>query len=195
VTGDILTCLRRETAGDHRRLEDAVDLHDVPSPARYRDVLARFLGFYAPLEARLDEAGAGEVLADWPARRKAGWLAGDLALTGLDDDAVSSLPRCQRLPDVTGPARALGSCYVMEGATLGGAMVVDRLGAAAGTPAYPVRFFDSYGGERGRRWHRFRVEVRARVRTPEAEADALAAARETFAAFADWFGPLARSTS
>jgi len=194
VTSDILTRLRHETAQQHRCLEDAVGLREVPTPERYREVLARFLGFYAPLESRLDEAGIADVLADWPARRKTAWLTGDLARMGLEAAAVSSLPRCRRLPEVTSPARALGCCYVMEGATLGGAQVVDQLGPSAGTPAFPVRFFDSYGAERASRWHRFRVEVRARVCHSQAEADALAAAGETFAAFADWFAPLTRST-
>jgi heme oxygenase len=70
----------------------------------------------------------------------------------------------------------VGTAYVLEGATLGGAVVVRQLPSAL-----PRRFFTSYGDERGARWRAFRSDVE---QLPLLDAGAaVAAAERTFGLF------------
>lgn len=82
--------------------------------------------------------------------------------------------------------RPWGILYVLEGATLGGQVILRRLGTRVGISAtYGGRFFASYGPDVGRMWRSY-VEVLERFgATPKAqviEQSAVAA----FQAFDEW---------
>ena len=164
--------LRERTRDAHARSEAALD---VPGRGQHRDgyaaVLTSLRSVYAPLERELDAAAvAGAVLPDWPARRKTAWLDDDLCALG------APIPCDVEVAPLRSPEQVVGVAYVLEGATLGGALVGPLL-----APGLPHRFFDAYGPGRGRMWRDFRRHVDGLAGLDE---DAVvASAQRTFAAF------------
>jgi heme oxygenase (biliverdin-IX-beta and delta-forming) len=188
---DLLHLLRTATRPAHDRIETMLALTE-PSldGARYRAVLARFLGFWLGWEPRV--AAALDDPLFFAPRRRAHLLRRDLDALGLPEDEIAALPRCA-LPALAGPQAALGALYVMEGSTLGGRVLVRhvarRLGVAEGMPG--ALYFSGYGDATGAMWRDFCVRLRAAPAgsAPEITAAALA----TFDLLAAWFAPLSRS--
>ena len=181
----ILARLKAETQTHHDAVERSIGLA-LPGLTldHYARVLARFLGFYRPLERRLLAVpGLADMLPDLPGRRKAHLLAADLAALGRCD----AVPDCPDLPALATATQALGCLYVLEGATLGGQLLRRHVGATLGlTPEAGCRFFAAYGDRVGEMWHSFREAVAGYVVTPEREADAVGAAVATFATLDRW---------
>ena len=186
--------LRAETRSVHRRLEDELDLVGPGlTVGRYRSVLELFHGYYAVLEPRLDAWHGDDPLLDWPRRRKVDRLRADLAVLGVD---ARSLPACHDVPDVPGTAEALGALYVVEGATLGGQVIVRSLRAGGQVPAAATGFFASYGSEVGRLWRDWRRTTEAWVGGDGARVDAVVThAMLTFATLRDWLAPARREAA
>lgn len=171
----LLLLLRERTRTSHSRLEDGVDvLERCRDRGAYADLLTALRSVYAPLERGLDGSPSTPLLMpDWSDRRKTGWLDEDLAALGVPapPDAAVEVP--ETAEDVAGAA------YVMEGATLGGAVVLRRIEQVWDEPL-PHRFFTSYGADRGRRWRDLRQWLESAGLDGEAT---VAAAERTFAAF------------
>jgi heme oxygenase (biliverdin-IX-beta and delta-forming) len=175
--------LKAATASLHAGLEDRIRaarcLDDLD---RYRALLAGFHACHAALEpalARLDWTGTLPDVGDRLV--KTGWLARDLERLGVP---LPAAPAPAALPCPRSTADGLGCLYVLEGATLGGAVVgrevAERLGLS---PARGARFFHGYGERRGALWRRFLAALDAHAADPDVRAQAARAARETFAAF------------
>jgi heme oxygenase len=171
----LLAALRAGTRGAHDRLEDGLDvLTRCRTTAAYTALLQDLRSVHAPLEAALARAAATpSVVPDWQRRRKTGWLDEDLAALGAAAAPDRTAPGVDTAEDVA------GVCYVLEGATLGGAVVVRELLRGTTDPP-PHRFFASYGADRGAMWSSFRRAVSAAPLDPERTVDA---ARRTFDAF------------
>lgn len=171
----LLLTLRARTREAHERLEADVDVpHRWQDRSAYGALLAGFRSVYAPLERELDRsAGTAVALPDWDERRgKTAWLDEDLAALDLSAGEPMDVLPLTTAEDVAGAA------YVLEGATLGGAVVLRGL-----DPALPHRFFTAYGSERGRRWRDFRSHLDALQGLDE---DAVVASAErTFASVHD----------
>lgn len=174
----VLHQLRKETRDLHDRLEAVVDVERRTAETDcYGELLAALRSVYAPLERELDACPrTTEALPDWPQRRKTAWLDEDLATLAVrpaDDAAV---------PAVTRVEHVVGTAYVMEGATLGGALVARQL-----RPDLPHRFFTAYGSRRGAMWRGFRSRVDSLAALDEQAT--VEAARAAFSAFAVAFEP------
>ena len=161
----ILSRLRMETRDEHNAVEQVLDLMS-PSLTRdgYLQRLARFYGFYAPLEKALKRRGErqnGERHLSSDTRlalalrlNKTALLQLDLQHLGVDTD---NLALCRNLPPLETQADVLGCLYVMEGATLGGRLITQHIRTTLGiTPATGGRFFDGYGDDTGAMWHGMR---------------------------------------
>ena len=169
----LLKSLRAGTRDDHARVEDTVDvLRAGRCPATYAGVLQAFRSVYAPLERALDRSPLTlAVVPDIAERRKTAWLDADLAALGapvLPDLEVAALTTVEQVA---------GACYVLEGATLGGAVVARAL------PEVPHRFFTSYGSRRGAMWASFRGHLRELDERGVDRERTVDAARRTFALF------------
>ena len=147
----LLLELRTATRAAHDRLENRLDvLSRCRTTTQYAALLAGFRSVYAPLEQALDASPlTTEAVPDWAHRRKTGWLEADLRELGAAAPALAAGSPPRSVGEV------VGAVYVMEGATLGGALVVRSLRAAFPEPP-PHRFFDSYGAQRGAMWAAFR---------------------------------------
>jgi heme oxygenase len=163
---------------------------------RYRRLLERFHGFHAELEPRLDAWHVAEPVLDWPPRRKLPGLRADLARLGVSHAAVAQLPRCPDVPRVDSTADALGALYVVEGATLGGTLIVRHLRTEPLVPHGAVDFFGSSGADVGRRWRRWHQATDEWVGSDAARADAVVAqARVTFDCLERWLRPVGRAAA
>jgi heme oxygenase (biliverdin-IX-beta and delta-forming) len=186
--GPLSLALRDGTQELHRRLERALRLTDLGLTLdAYRIVIEAFLGFYAPLEALLAMVAAESGGAvPMHGRAKLWRLRADLRALGSSDADIEALPRCGYVPEMTTPARAMGGLYVVEGATLGGRVIVralrDHLGIDHATGA---AFFDGYGVETGPMWRTFVAHMDS---SPWPRAETAAAAIDTFLAFERWLG-------
>ena len=180
-----LNLLRVHTREQHDRLEQELDWHLAASSLeRYRDLVGRFHGWYAPMEERLAAAADWRALGyDFDERRKTPMLERELRALGADP---ATLPRCEALPEVGGREAALGCLYVIEGATLGGQVLTrhfqERLGLT------PV-FFASYGDQVGPRWVAFRRFLDEQMPAEAAMAPMLAAAGASFTTIGSWLVP------
>lgn len=174
--------LRAATADAHASIERTLDLSwTLSSLGTYRQTLAAFHGFFAVVEPRLEAMLPHPDF--YPARRKLPLLRADLCALGLTEAGVARLPLCSASPTVSSRHEALGVLYVLEGATLGGAIIARATASRLGADA-PTSYFGAYGPCRGRMWTEFRCRL--------SEADgsesnqAIAAARTCFAALETW---------
>ena len=181
--------LKEGTGQAHNRLEAQLSLLDHGlTLTQYRHLLHTFFGFYIPLESSLD---AGRLPAplrtELACRRKSGWLLDDLLALGESSQAIDALPLCRAIPPITNEADLFGAWYVVEGATLGGQIVLKSLrrSLGAGADQY-TRFFRSYGPEVPQMWATFLRMLEAAAYNEVQEQLIMASARRTFASFEQW---------
>ncbi|WP_370877052.1 biliverdin-producing heme oxygenase [Acidovorax sp. A1169] len=110
---------------------------------------------------------------------------------GDTDASIGALPRCADLPPLTNPALLWGCLYVIEGATLGGPMIIKNLSLNLGlTVASGASFFDGYGAQTGSRWKAFCAAVPGEDVDSHGGAEAmLCSANLTFDVFSEWLFP------
>jgi heme oxygenase len=183
-----MATLRSATAMSHQRLEKRLDIKTrFSSAAAYRAHLEKMWGFCAALEHSLLPESFDGALPDYDARRKLPLLTDDLLAIGLPAAQLRSLPQCTALPSSLDPAAAFGCTYVLEGATLGGRvllpMVEERLHL---TPEHGAAFLASYRDDVSRMWRTFGVAVDDWCHSREREETAARAATMTFEVLTDW---------
>ncbi|GAB4255804.1 MAG: hypothetical protein Kow0065_04120 [Methylomicrobium sp.] len=117
----------------------------------YRDILQAMYAFYAAIEPRILAYLEHSALPfDYRERVKLPSLENDLSRLGLSREPRAPL---ETMPDLTQDAELIAALYVLEGATLGGQMIVKAL-----TSRYadlPVEFFSGYGTLTQQRWREF----------------------------------------
>jgi heme oxygenase len=186
--GDITTLLdriRTETRSAHDRIERAIDIERrTASLAGYRSLLARFYGFHS-----VWEPAAEPIIADpslFRRRRKAGLLSRDLRVLGLGSEDIAALPRCEPLVPMPNRAAALGAMYVIEGSTLGGAIIARQVERRHGlTPEAGCSYFRSYGAATATMWKSFRSALLA-ASSPATDDEVILAAMGTFTLLETW---------
>ncbi|MEO8705241.1 MAG: biliverdin-producing heme oxygenase [Kofleriaceae bacterium] len=171
--------LRAATREIHVRVERRSHLGSSSLTRKaYLDALRGMLAAYTVLEDRIacHATALVECGIHWASHRKVPWLRADLATLGESTPIVSpaDAPRMDTVAD------ALGCMYVMEGATLGGAVIRRHvLQALQIGPETGARFFASYGDAVGVRWRAFcsalELGVRDEVSRQRAATSAVAA--------------------
>jgi heme oxygenase len=166
----ILQRLRDETQETHKRLEIRLDLLQTAlSLDRYRGLLARFYGFYVPVETSLERLFQNKMPElQFPQRRKVNYLFQDLEALGLSKQQVEALPLC-------------------EGATLGGQIISRHLQSVHDLQeTNGGAFFHSYGSDRGAMWRTFGTALTAYAAATEEDTIIIRAACSTFATLETW---------
>lgn len=170
--------LKRGTQALHRQLEHnplntqlmAASL----TTEQYAYILSRYYLFYQALEPQI----AAHLETYYPIIYKHPWLVADLKVldwtppqTGGPDVQLSTVDE------------AVGTLYVLEGATLGGQIIRRHL--ARILPNAPQRFFTGYGSRTGQNWRQF-LGFLEQIE-PKVQHDlAVNAANATFSAFDNW---------
>ena len=146
--------LREATAAAHEALERDLDWEArVATLPGYRDLLVRLRGFHAAYEPAIAAALADAPFFD-PRRRLP---ALDADLDALDGAAPDALP-APAAPWLDGPGAALGALYVLEGSTLGGA-VIGRHVARLHGEGVPLAYYAGRGRATGPLWRLFRERL------------------------------------
>ena len=132
--------LKRETTAVHQHLEAQLGLLDPSLDVhRYRRVLETFYGFYVPVEIDVTRLAAAEPPLGFPLRARAELIERDLLALGLSPADLAALPLCSDRPELSCVEDLAGCLYVLEGACLGGQVLVPllhrRLGLAKGSGA------------------------------------------------------------
>jgi heme oxygenase len=181
----ILARLKTETRAAHDRIEAAMDLdRRIATRDGYRDLLIRFYGFHKAWET--EAVGRAPDQGFFERRRKTQLLVQDLEALGLKSDDIIRLPQCRPLMPLPGPEAVLGSMYVVEGSTLGGAIIArdveNRLGLDAETGC---AYFRSYGRDIAAMWRSFGA-VLLEASSPEVDDLIVESAQNTFTVMHDW---------
>jgi len=183
----ILARLKAETRPQHEQLDASLDLTNGSITLDfYRRTLARFHGFYQPLEVGLRAVGGWETRGlDMQERWKTPLLDDDLRALGMDD--LAALPVCTDLPPHASVSSAFGCLYVLEGSTLGGQLISRALQKTLDmTPETGGRFFNGYGHRTGPMWQSFRVAIEAFAFSSGEGDDIVSAAKATFSTLQTW---------
>jgi heme oxygenase len=175
----LLERLKTETRPAHERIENAMDLERrIASRDSYKDLLIRFYGFHSAWEKAASAKAPDKAFFD--NRRKAKLLAKDLAALGLEEDEIIRLPQCELLMPLDSPAAVLGSMYVVEGSTLGGALIARDVERKLGYDAETgCAYFKSYGRDIAVMWKQFGSMLQD-ASSPEADDVIVATAQKTF---------------
>lgn len=151
--------LRRHTGAAHAALERALAAERCfDSRSGYVRFLERFHLFQSETEEALSSGGAERVIPDWRSRTRAALLAEDLRALGVHPGASVTAAVGAR---ILSAEEVLGTVYVLEGATLGGAVLLRRLAPLGITSRAGGHFLASYGSDRGRMWQQFLRALRA----------------------------------
>ncbi len=182
---NLLQRLKSETANAHQQIEEAFDLDAIArSIPAYRGLLSRLYGFHAVWEPLAEVA-----LRDpefFRQRRKVAFLKTDLHDLGVGIDGIARLPLCDPILTIRTPAEAWGSMYVVEGSTLGGAIIARRVEHHLGLTRHNgCHYFRCYGTDVRPMWGSFGARLLARC-GPADQDTVVAAARRTFEVLHVW---------
>jgi len=184
-----LARIREATQEFHGKLEHDLDIfHTVTSLERYTRLLQRFLGFHLPIEPLLlDVQNRYNLQLDVQQRSKSPLLLRDLREIGMQPWTAHTIPLCETLPDLTNPAQVWGCLYVLEGSTLGGALISKHFKEGLGLTAdHGCAFFSSYGSNVGSMWRMFTRTLEAYACGHHEEDSIIDAACETFVILSQW---------
>lgn len=157
-----------------------MNLETIAHHGTYGQLLLRMLAFYRPMEKALAQIACNELGLNDGNRRKTPLLIRDLLAIGVSRQQVAAVPDAA-IPEFTGPAGALGCCYVLEGATLGGQIIAKRLKTILHLDqAYGAAFFNGYGRATGTMWRSYCAVLNSQVKDPASYHAATAAACATF---------------
>lgn len=156
----LIGALRSATAPIHQAVERLPVMVRLTSPAvdpaDYRRYLSAMARVYGGLEPGLFAAVAvglpGKGVALLGLRPKYPALQADLAANGLAPPAAGALADELACADLSA---ALGGLYVLEGATLGGRIIVRQLRGLLGDRLIGDTFLDFYGDEASAVWKGF----------------------------------------
>lgn len=178
--------VKQQTREAHARLDTrlALDAPGLPLD-RYQDFLRGMRGFCAAVEPALRSGDLARVGVDLEGRERLAWLDDDLAWFGLDAPVTPSTA----LPPMATAPQQLGVAYVLEGSSLGGMVLCDRICARWQlAPGRGASYLHGHGEATGEMWRRF---VAMMDSAPLGEADRLecaTAAEATFARLEEWLG-------
>lgn len=181
----ILGKLKEATKQQHEGLENTVNvMGSLFSLDDYKTMMTKFYRFYSSIEPRLGELDWAEVGHNFDERLKVPKLKKDLVNLGFSEDEISEIPVWDGLPKLDSHAKAFGSLYVMEGATLGGQIINRHLKEHLNlTTENGGLFFGGYGKETGPMWKKFGETVTAFSESNNEDEQIVETAKQTFDSF------------
>ncbi len=184
-----MALLREETQAQHYALEQNMPWQQICADRRrYVGLLARFYGFFCVWEPTAESQLHRDAREFLQPRRKASLLGNDLRWFGWKENDFATV---QQIPSerlrLDGQAETLGSCYVVEGSTLGGQilsrMLERQLGLQGG---HGYSYFRSYGSGVREAWVQFGDFLSAKLSSGADISAAVAGAKTTFEVLNEW---------
>ena len=161
--------------------------------SQYRALMQAFHGFYVPMERAIDRAfGKSRYQRDgfdYPPR--ATLLGNDLAHLGLDTKEIKQNPCCAQIENVVTPGSLAGVLYVIEGSTLGAALIDRAAQNILSAETTDGRSFWAWSRANNKtRWVAINTYLTQFDHAQGAKDAILEGANETFEALATWLAPL-----
>lgn len=182
--------LRDATHPAHIRLNRHPLLAGITKPdyplASYHRVLQTYFGFYASVEDAITRYLAETPVFvnsdgdrfDYASRMKTPWLRQDLLQANIDPETITVRPGEFK---ITTPLQLVGVLYTIEGSSLGGEVISERISRNLGlTSAAGGRFFYGYGEHILALWHEFESFMDFSLSSPDQMNVAAFAAVQTF---------------
>ena len=176
--------IKQATAAAHASTEKALIQHikSIRTAQHYASLLYCMYGYFAPMEARM-EALSSTSIPDTQQRRKASRISADLQTLGFAAPQHIAL----QLPVLHNTAEALACQYVLEGSTLGGAVIKKMIsGQCPGLPETAFSFFSGYGEHNRDMWLLFLNSFNAAITTATDTRLAIDAANDCFTGLKEW---------
>lgn len=161
--------LREATRDAHERVDRLFAPLQLDTAEGYGTFLEAQAAAFVTVEAALDAAGAGDVLSDWPQRRRASQLLDDLA------QLRRPAPVAVAAPVFHSEAEILGAVYVLEGSRLGGTLMKRKV-----PEGWPTAFLSSADPSL---WRVLIARLDARLTLPSDQQAAIDAADSVFTVF------------
>lgn len=184
--------LRARTASLHEQVENVLGLPGaIRTRADYASWLARFLGLYEPLERSLATFPRWKASGfELPSRSQSSRVAADLTALGTVPGTVPRAPPAL-LPELPTFAHAVGVFYVLQGARVGGRLILRDLETRIGPEVSgATRFFGGQGDAAGPTWQDVRVALDDFGREhPQRRDQVVSGAQRTFRTMLAWFAP------
>jgi heme oxygenase len=180
-----LLTLRRATAQQHAAIDRLLGIDAYLERARYVRILSAFDGFFRVWEPRVQAALPAPWARWFLARSRRPFLERDMTALGAMP-FVSSALLAHRLrfdgrDAADAKAAAFGSMYVLEGSSLGGVLIAERVAQALGiTSGNGGAYFTGWGADTGRLWREFRQVLESQLVRAESIGLACESAVETF---------------
>ena len=153
----VLAELKELTGPAHAELDDYLALTGDITRERYSRILLAFRDAHlAVATALIPHAGElAEFGYELNVSEKISWLESDLSYL-----SIGSLERASARADIPSAAAAFGAIYVIEGATLGGQVIMRQVipGLGFDQPA-GCRYFQGYGEKTGEKWKATREAI------------------------------------
>ncbi len=169
----------------HLALEKTLHLLQKPiAAARIERALRKFLGFHLAWEPGFADS---ELFAPLMMHRgRARLAAADLEALGLPREDIVRVPVCEAAAKLHRSAEVtMGSLYVMEGSTLGGALIAKALRNEPWVPPQGLQYFSPPNRDPRSDWHELKTWAEARFR-PATWAAIEQGAQETFTLINTW---------
>ena len=167
-SGGARCALKAETASVHKRLDALFSRFNLSERCGYAQFLRAQAGAFLTVETALDQAGAGEVLEDWNARKRGHALSEDMRALAIEPNEIMA-------PAFQTEAEILGGVYVLEGSRLGGAVLLKRV-----SMDMPTSFLNHVSPSS---WRGFVEVLDEKLRSPVALNEAVCAATSAFQTF------------
>lgn len=161
--------LRDATAAAHERVDSIYGGFDLATRPGYTGFLAAQARALLPLETALDAGPAGQVIDDWPSRRRGALITADLAELGEATGHAGPF-------SIATVEAAAGTLYVLEGSRLGARMLARQVPTDV-----PRRFLDA--DQLSGNWRKLLDRLDSILYEPPALQSAVDAALAAFAAF------------
>ena len=192
-TSTILDQLKVSTRSQHEALEEVARSEKLGSgqlsAKEYAALIKANYWAHRYLESTLERNfNVVSLLPDWPKRKKASLLLKELEQLGLTAEELDDAVPQKNRPDLKYEAHLWGVLYVMEGSTLGGAVISKALKKNEQLANYmPPQFYGAYAEETGVMWKNFRNQLAGHINSEEDEQEAIQAAKETFDFYSECF--------
>lgn len=153
------TLIKNNTAPSHARLEQALFAAAIMDGSftisHYHTVLRVNYLVHHLLEPLIFSALGEELKArvSLAAREKLAALEKDMRGAGINVSEDHQVP--VKVPGFTSELEALGALYVLEGATLGGQVINNRLKKNEAFAALPLAYYNIYAQRTGSMWKQF----------------------------------------
>jgi heme oxygenase (biliverdin-IX-beta and delta-forming) len=188
--------LKQNTRHLHRGVEAHLKLFDPSiSSERLTSIVLRFYGFWAVNEPAIERwcvtnPQAASALR-WGRRQRTALFADDLLRVGITQRSHRSVPRPTPVFEHIGQAEVLGWLYVVEGSTLGGAIIDRHVRNTPALATVSVRCFVPYAEGPEDMWLAFRSSLQDFTSgDPSRTAAVVSAAVATFESLDRWLSPL-----